>query len=141
VSKNTVDGDTGNLAAPASVKSVAPPPAVSFTVNPVHVAEGVWWLHSTGNHSSALYEFKDHLTMFEVPSSAAQARALFDAARSLLKNGSPEAAAPLLVTLFQSEKGCRVGPQRLLFRRSEAVASALAALTHTAPATSVYGVG
>jgi len=82
VSKNVVDGDGGNLAAPAEVRAAAPPPAPKFRVNPVHVAEGVWWLQSTGNHSSALYEFADHLTMFEAPSSAAQAHALFDAARA-----------------------------------------------------------
>ena len=82
VSKNTVDGDAGNLAAPAGVRAAAPPPPPTFKVNPVHVAEGVWWLQSTGNHSSAMYEFADHLTMFEAPSSAAQAHALFDAARA-----------------------------------------------------------
>jgi len=82
VSKNTVDGDAGNLAAPGEVRAAAPPPPPTFRVNPVHVAEGVWWLQSTGNHSSALYEFSDHLTMFEAPSSAAQSHALFDAARA-----------------------------------------------------------
>jgi ribonuclease BN (tRNA processing enzyme) len=82
VSKNRVDADAGNLAAPADVRAAAPPPPPSFTVNPVQVAKGVWWLQSSGNHSSALYEFDDHLTMFEAPSSGAQARALFDAARA-----------------------------------------------------------
>ena len=82
VSRNTVDAAASNLAAPAEVRAAAPPSPPSFTVNPVHVAPGVWWLQSTGNHSSAMYEFADHLTMFEAPSSAAQARALFDAARA-----------------------------------------------------------
>ncbi len=82
VSKNTVDSDAGNLAAPAAVRAAAPPPAPTFTVNPVHVAEGVWWLQSSGNHSSAMYEFADHLTMFEAPSSEAQAHALLAAARA-----------------------------------------------------------
>jgi len=82
VSKNIVDGDAGNLAAPADVRAAAPPPPPTFKVNPVHVADGVWWLQSTGNHSSAMYEFADHLTMFEAPASAAQAHALFDAARA-----------------------------------------------------------
>jgi Metallo-beta-lactamase superfamily len=80
VSKNAVDGDAGDLAAPATVKAAAPPPPPSFTVDAIHVAPGVWWLQSTGNHSSAMYEFEDHLTLFEAPSSEAQARALFDAA-------------------------------------------------------------
>lgn len=82
VSKNTVNGGVGNLAAPPDVRAAAPPPPPTFQVNPVHVAEGVWWLQSTGNHSSALYEFEDHLTMYEAPSSAAQAHALLAAARA-----------------------------------------------------------
>jgi hypothetical protein len=82
VSKNTVDAAAGNLAAPPDVRAASPPPAPAFIVNPVHVAEGVWWLQSTGNHSSAMYEFSDHLTMYEAPSSAAQARALLAAARA-----------------------------------------------------------
>jgi ribonuclease BN (tRNA processing enzyme) len=53
-------------------------------VNPVRVAKGIWWLQSTGNHSSTLYEFDDHVTMFEAPSGAAQARALLDAARAAI---------------------------------------------------------
>jgi hypothetical protein len=48
------------------------------------VAKGIWWLHSSGNHSSTLYEFEDHVTMFEAPSSAAEARALLDAAHSAI---------------------------------------------------------
>jgi len=82
VSKNWVDADTGNLAAPADVSAADPPPPRSFTVNPVQVVKGIWWLQSSGNHSSTLYEFDDHLTMFEAPSSGAQARALFEAARA-----------------------------------------------------------
>jgi hypothetical protein len=84
VSKNRVDADAGNLSASADVRAAAPPPPPSFTVNPVQVVKGIWWLQSSGNHSSALYEFDDHLTMFEAPSSGAQARALFDAARAAL---------------------------------------------------------
>ena len=76
VSKNTVDAEDNNLAAPANVRVAAPPPPPSFTVNPVRVAQAVWWLQSSGNHSSAMYEFDDHLTMFEAPSSEAQAHAL-----------------------------------------------------------------
>jgi Metallo-beta-lactamase superfamily len=82
VSKNAVDASAGNLAAPPDVRAAAPPPARAFKVTPVHVAKGVWWLQSTGNHSSAMYEFDDHLTMYEAPSSAAQARALLAAARA-----------------------------------------------------------
>lgn len=82
VSKNTVGAPAGDLSAPAAVKAATPPPPPTFKVNPVRVAEGVWWLQSTGNHSSAMYEFADHLTMYEAPSSAAQAHALLAAARA-----------------------------------------------------------
>ncbi len=84
VSRNTVDGDAGNLTAPESVASAKPPVPGPITTNPVAVAKGVWWLQTTGNHSSTLYEFADHLTMYEAPSSAAQARVLIDAARSVM---------------------------------------------------------
>jgi hypothetical protein len=83
VSKNTVDGDAGNLAAPQAVASARAPLPGPITANPIEVAKGVWWLQSSGNHSSTLYEFADHLTLFEAPSSAAQARVLIDAARSV----------------------------------------------------------
>jgi hypothetical protein len=83
VSRNTVDGDAGTLAAPESVASAKPPVPGPITANPVAVAKGVWWLQSSGNHSSTLYQFADHLTLFEAPSSAAQARVLIDTARSV----------------------------------------------------------
>jgi hypothetical protein len=49
VSKNSVDGDVGDLAAPASVKSTAAPvpPAISVDAQPV--GKGVWWLAGSGN--------------------------------------------------------------------------------------------
>jgi hypothetical protein len=83
VSKNTVNGDAGNLAAPREVASSKAPVPGPITANPVAVAKGVWWLQSSGNHSSTLYEFADHLTLFEAPATAAQARVLIDVARSL----------------------------------------------------------
>ncbi len=82
VSKTTVDGEAGNLSAPEEVRAAPPPPPPTFRVNSVHVADGIWWLESTGNHSSTLYEFSNHLTMFEAPSSEAQAHVLLVAARA-----------------------------------------------------------
>ena len=84
VSKNTLNGDPGDLAAPTAVASGKPPVPGPITAHPVAVAKGVWWLQSSGNHSSTLYEFADHLTLFEAPSSAAQARVLIDTARSVV---------------------------------------------------------
>ena len=83
VSKNTVDAPA-NLAAPANVKAAAPPPPPPVTVEPMKVAEGIWWLKGSGNHSSALYEFTDHMTLYEAPSSAALAKEIIAKARAVV---------------------------------------------------------
>jgi glyoxylase-like metal-dependent hydrolase (beta-lactamase superfamily II) len=48
------------------------------------VAKGVWLLHAPGGGgaNSILFEFADHLTMFEAPASQAWSKALMDRARS-----------------------------------------------------------
>ena len=86
VTKNTVDGDVGDLAAPAAVKAIAAPipPPVSVDVQPV--AKGVWWLAGTGNAFSILFEFGDHLTLFEAPTSEARTKAVIDKARATVPN-------------------------------------------------------
>ncbi len=85
VSKNTVDGDVGDLAAPTAVKSAAPgPPAVS--VDAQQVAKGVWWLAGSGNAFSILFEFDDHLTLFEAPTSEARTKAVIEKARATVPN-------------------------------------------------------
>ena len=68
--KQTVDGNVGNLAAPASVASAAPPanagqPATS-PVTVQEVAKGVWFITGTTHHS-LLAEFSDHLMLIEAP--------------------------------------------------------------------------
>ena len=45
-------------------------------------AQGVWLLHGNGGANSILFEFADHLTMFEAPSSQAWTKALIDRARA-----------------------------------------------------------
>jgi glyoxylase-like metal-dependent hydrolase (beta-lactamase superfamily II) len=87
VSKNTVDGEVGDLAAPAAVRSaVAPaPPVISVDVQPV--AKGIWWLAGTGGNAfSILFEFDDHLTLFEAPTSEARTKAVIDKARATVPN-------------------------------------------------------
>ena len=83
VARNTVDVDTADLAAPAAVKtaSVPPPPAVRVDVQPV--AKGIWWLAGSGNHRSIVFEFDDHLVLFEAPVNEARSKAVIDAARTL----------------------------------------------------------
>ena len=83
VSKNTLNVPV-NLTAPDAVKGALPAPEkplVSVTVEPV--AQGIWWLDGEGNHHSVVFEFNDHLTLFEVPSSEARAKAIIEKARSL----------------------------------------------------------
>lgn len=84
VSKNTIDGDASGLAAPDAVKSAAVPPnAAPIVVSAEPVAKGIWWLAGSGNHRSVVFEFDDHLTLFEVPLNEARSKAVIDKARTL----------------------------------------------------------
>jgi hypothetical protein len=86
VSKNIVDGDVGDLAAPAAVKSAAAPVPPPPSVDAQQVAQGIWWLQGTGNAFSILFEFDDHLTLFEAPTSEARTQAVIDKARATVPN-------------------------------------------------------
>ena len=86
VDKYAVDDLIDDLAAPPDVRS-APVPATSPPPVPqvTPVAKGVWLLNSPGGGGGAnsiLFEFADHLTMFEAPSSQAWTKALMERARS-----------------------------------------------------------
>jgi len=84
VTKNIVDGDVGDLTAPSVVKSAAAPPPPAVTVDVEPVAKGIWWLAGSGNAFSILFEFDDHLTLFEAPTSEARTKAVIDKARALV---------------------------------------------------------
>lgn len=82
VAKNTLGADAGNLAAPDEVKAAeAPAPQVVVTAQPV--AKGIWWLAGSGNHRSVVFEFDDHLVLFEAPLNEARSKAVIDKARTL----------------------------------------------------------
>ena len=83
VTKNAVDGDMSELAIPAELKQakVPEPPPVVVTVEPV--AKGIWWLAGSGNHRSVVFEFDDHLVLFEAPVNEARTKAVIDKARTL----------------------------------------------------------
>jgi hypothetical protein len=86
VSKNTVDGDTGdagNIAAPDAVKSAPAPAAPPQVVTAEPVGKGIWWLAGSGNHRSVVFEFDDHLVLYEVPLNETRSKAVIDKARSL----------------------------------------------------------
>ena len=67
VAKNTVGGDVADLAAPASVTSAPAPTPPPVVVTVEEVAKGIWWLAGSGNHRSIVFEFDDHLVLYEAP--------------------------------------------------------------------------
>lgn len=83
VSKSAVDVDTAALAAPAAVKSAAVPAPPQQVVKVDPVAKGIWWLSGSGNHRSIVFEFADHLVLFEAPLNEARSKAVIDEARKL----------------------------------------------------------
>ncbi|HEY7391999.1 MAG TPA: hypothetical protein VH640_26010 [Bryobacteraceae bacterium] len=84
VSRNTINRDATALAAPEEIKAAAPPAPPPSAVNAEPVAKGIWWLAGSGNHRSILFEFADHLTLFEVPLNEARSKAVIDKARSVV---------------------------------------------------------
>jgi glyoxylase-like metal-dependent hydrolase (beta-lactamase superfamily II) len=85
IRQQAVNGDTGNLAAPANVASAtAPGPPQPIRVDAEEVAKGVWYM--TGQtHNSVLVEFDDHLALVEAPSEA-RTLAVIAKARELRPN-------------------------------------------------------
>jgi hypothetical protein len=83
VSKNTIDGDPGNIAAPDAVKSAPVPVAPPQVVTAEPVGRGIWWLAGSGNHRSVVFEFDDHLVLYEAPLNETRSKAVIDKARSL----------------------------------------------------------
>ena len=84
VTNQTVDGDTGDLAAPADAAkapAITGPPPATVAVEPL--AKGVWYL-AGGSHHSVLVEFGDHLTLIETPQNDARALAVIAKAREVV---------------------------------------------------------
>jgi len=117
VSKNGVDVNLAALGAPDGVKSspVAKVPPQAVTVDPV--ARGIWWLAGSGNHRSIVFEFADHLVLFEVPLNETRSKAVIDQARTL--SSKPLTHAVVSHHHFDHSGGLRV-----------AVAEGLTIITH-----------
>jgi glyoxylase-like metal-dependent hydrolase (beta-lactamase superfamily II) len=77
----TIDGPSEDLAAPAAVRAASTPQPAAPVVEAVPVAKGIWYLRS-GQGNSTLYEFNDHLTLFECYGSEALCKAVIEKARA-----------------------------------------------------------
>lgn len=64
------------MAAPAVVRDAPLPAASSPTIEAVQVAPHVWYMHSSANGSSTVFDFTDHLTVFEAYGSEANFEAI-----------------------------------------------------------------
>jgi glyoxylase-like metal-dependent hydrolase (beta-lactamase superfamily II) len=82
VAKQTVDGDTGDLAAPREATAAAPVAPAPQVVTAVPVAKGITLL-AGGSHHSLLVEFSDHLMLFDAPN-ATRTAAVIAKARELV---------------------------------------------------------
>jgi glyoxylase-like metal-dependent hydrolase (beta-lactamase superfamily II) len=84
VARQTVNADTGDLAAPPPTPPTAGAPAAAsgVTVTSEAVAPGIWLLAGQSHHS-VLVEFTDHLALIEAPQSEARALAVIAKAREI----------------------------------------------------------
>jgi glyoxylase-like metal-dependent hydrolase (beta-lactamase superfamily II) len=82
VTKQALDVDAGDLAAPSAAVSAAAPVPQPPNVTVEEVSRG-FWLLAGGSHHSALVEFSDHLMLIDAPQSDARTLAVIAKAREL----------------------------------------------------------
>ncbi len=75
-----IDGHIADLAAPAAVRAAPEPPAVPKPVVAVAIAKGIWRL----SNGTTVFEFADHLTLFDLENNQFTAKAALDFARTLV---------------------------------------------------------
>jgi hypothetical protein len=133
VTRNRLDGEVPDLAAPEPAKSApaAAPAPVVVTAEPV--GKGIWWLAGSGNHRSIVFEFADHLVLYEVPLNEARTKAVIDKARTL--SAKPLTTAIVSHHHFDHSGGLRAavaeGLEIVTHRANEAFFKELLARPHT----------
>jgi glyoxylase-like metal-dependent hydrolase (beta-lactamase superfamily II) len=79
---NSVNGDVGDLGAPADVAAAAADPGAPPPLVVEELAEGVW--HLAGSHNSAVIEFPTYSVLVEAPINDARTLAVIAQARELV---------------------------------------------------------
>jgi glyoxylase-like metal-dependent hydrolase (beta-lactamase superfamily II) len=84
MTKSTVNGDAGDIAAPEAARS-ATPPAITAMVTAEEVGKGIWYLAGQSHHS-VLVEFADHLALIEAPQHEIRVDAVLQKVKELRPN-------------------------------------------------------
>ena len=82
--KQSIDGDVGDLAAPSAIAG-KPAPVTAPNVTVQALGKGVWLLAGQSHHS-VLFEFDDHLMLIEAPQSEARTLAVIAKAKEIVKD-------------------------------------------------------
>lgn len=133
VTRNRLDGEVAALAAPEPAKSAPVPAPAPVVVTAEPVGKGVWWLAGSGNHRSIVFEFADHLVLYEAPLNEGRTKAVIDRARTL--SAKPLTTAIVSHHHFDHSGGLRAavaeGLQIVTHRANEAFFKDLLARPHT----------
>jgi hypothetical protein len=117
VDRNAADVQLADLSAPPAVRDTQEP-LPQQAPRAERVAQGVWLFTGPGGANSVLFEFADHLTLFEVPSSNERTRAILELANQTVP-GKPVTEAIVSHHHFDHTGGLRA-----------AVAAGLTIITH-----------